>query len=134
MTISTINVLRMISPLLYYMSLHGVMLNLFLQLRTTIKKRIVGHVAHTVVPKPYIAQYEINVRLVVSVALGVVCLTVSSHKPAAQRYVVSDAAFLACAHPEPPYYDVAEDLSGMRIYTHMHAYIGREYIMLKATA
>ena len=91
-----------------------------------VKERHLGNVAKTVVPPPDIAQYEVDGGLIVAVTLGVVGVTVYSVKLAAQWYVVSDAAFLACAHPEPPY-DVAEDLSGIWIYTCMHASI--QYIV-----
>ena len=66
------------------------------------KECLVGHVNHAVVPQPYVTQYEVDGRLVISVTLCVVAVTVCSLKPAAQWHVVSDASFLARAHPEPP--------------------------------
>ncbi len=49
-----------------------------------VKERHLGNVAKTVVPQPDIAQYEVDGGLIVAVALGVVGVTVYSHKLAAQ--------------------------------------------------
>ena len=70
---------------------------------------LVSLVNHALVPHPDIAQYEVNSRLVKSVALGVLCVSVVCRKCTRLTGIWHKAARLLRAHHEPPE-NVAEDL------------------------
>ena len=73
------------------------------------EERLVSLVNHTVVPHPDIAQYEVNSRLVKSVALDVLFVMVLCRKCALLIGIWHKATRLLRAHHEPPE-NVAEDL------------------------
>ena len=66
------------------------------------KERLVSRIAHTVVPQPYVAKYDIDGRLVISVALRELRVEVARSKLAVELPLVTDTAFLARAQPQPP--------------------------------
>ena len=73
------------------------------------EERLVSVVDHTIVPHPDIAQYEVNSRLVKSVALYEFSVTLLCRKPAKAIVIWHKTARLLRTQDEPPEY-VAEDL------------------------
>ena len=86
-----------------------------------LEERLVSVVDHTVVPYPDIAQYEVNSRLVKSMALCELCITVVSREAAELCVIWHKTARLFRTHHVPPE-NVAEDLSKDQIHIHYAAY------------
>ena len=91
-----------------------------------LEERLVSVVDHTVVPYPDIAQYEVNSRLVKSVALCELCITVVWREVAVLCVIWHKTARLFRTHHVPPE-NVAEDLSKDQTHIHYGAY---KYILV----